>query len=419
MEGFVFPRFDRSGKEDFGMEVVLLSHGRVCTSPFYLLVISPILGVSISSPFNGPTIMTDNESNVHVSLQDRSYDITIGAGNLGRVAELAGAGEALTHAVVVTDSNVDQLHVDPVIDAFSQADVRTTRLVVDAGEKSKAPEVAARLWDQMLEARTDRRSMVVAVGGGVVGDLAGFLAATFVRGIRFFQVPTTLLAQVDSSVGGKVGINLPGGKNMVGAFKQPVGVLIDTQSLDTLSGREYSAGLAEVAKYGVILDAELFDYLEANVEPIMRKDHDVMQRVIQRCCRLKADVVEQDEFEQHGLRAFLNYGHTFGHPLETLLGYGEILHGEAVAVGMTVAARLAVRLGMFDRESADRQFKLLQAFNLPTSAPQLDPKRVIDVMMRDKKVSHGKLRLILPSCIGKVELMPAPSEEEVLAAFVE
>ena len=361
--------------------------------------------------------MTD--SNVHVSLQSRSYDITIDSGCLGRVAELALAGDALTHAVIVTDSNVDRLHVAPVINAFAAADVRTTRLVVDAGEKSKAPEVAAGLWDDMLDARTDRRSMVVAVGGGVVGDLAGFLAATFVRGIRFFQVPTTLLAQVDSSVGGKVGINLPGGKNMVGAFKQPEGVLIDTRSLDTLCDREYSAGLAEVVKYGVILDAELFDYLEANIEPILQKDHTILRHVVQRCCRLKADVVEKDEFEQHGLRAFLNYGHTFGHPLETLLGYGEILHGEAVAVGMTVAARLAVRLGMFDQESADRQLALLKAFNLPTAAPQLDPERVIDVMMRDKKVSHGKLRVILPNCIGKVELMQAPSAEEVLAAFSE
>ena len=206
--------------------------------------------------------------------------------------------------------------------------------------------MAASLWQGLLELGADRKTVVAAVGGGVVGDLAGFIAATYARGLRFLQVPTSLLAQVDSSVGGKVGINLPEAKNMVGAFLQPLGVLVDTATLATLPANEYRAGLAEVVKYGVILDAEFFQYLEANTAALDRSaTDDVLAHVVARCCRLKADVVEQDEREESGLRAVLNFGHTFGHAFETLCGYGKLLHGEAVAIGMVCAARLAQRLG--------------------------------------------------------------------------
>jgi hypothetical protein len=212
--------------------------------------------------------------------------------------------------------------------------------------------MADRLWQELLELEADRNTVVVAVGGGVVGDLAGFVAATYARGVPFFQVPTTLLAQVDSSVGGKVGVNLPGAKNMVGAFWQPLGVLIDTEVLNTLPDREYRAGLAEVVKYGVILDAEFFAYLEDHVDDLNRRRADVLRPVIARCCRLKADVVEQDERETAGRRAVLNYGHTFGHAIEAETGYGDFLHGEAVSIGMLCASRLAERLGRIPRSDA-------------------------------------------------------------------
>jgi 3-dehydroquinate synthase len=259
--------------------------------------------------------------------------------------------------------------------------------------------------------------VLVACGGGVVGDLTGFVAATYARGLRFFQVPTSLLAQVDSSVGGKVGINLPEAKNMVGAFLQPLGVLIDTATLATLPPREYCAGLGEVVKYGVILDAEFFDYLEANVVGLLQRDHEVLAHVIARCCRLKADVVEKDEREETGLRAVLNYGHTFAHPLEALTGFGDLLHGEAVAIGMLCASRLAERLGRVDARFTLRQRRLLEALRLPVELPGVDHQAVIRTMTHDKKVQHGRLRFVLPSGMGQVELVGEIDAADVRAAL--
>ena len=239
-----------------------------------------------------------------------------------------------------------------VAESLSRASVGVSIVALEPGEKSKSVEVAARLWEGMLELGADRTTVVVAVGGGVIGDLAGFIAATFARGLRFLQVPTTLLAQVDSSVGGKVGVNLSQAKNMVGAFLQPLGVLVDTATLATLPEREYRSGLAEVLKYGVILDAEFFAELEAAAGQLLSRDSDTLVRAIARCCRLKADVVEKDEREETGLRAVLNYGHTFAHAFEALTGYGELLHGEAVSMGMTSAARLARGWGELTRRSS-------------------------------------------------------------------
>ena len=269
----------------------------------------------------------------------------------------------------------------------------------------------------MLEEGADRKSIVVAVGGGVVGDLAGFVAATYARGVGFFQVPTTLLAQVDSSVGGKVGINLPGAKNMVGAFWQPLGVLIDVETLATLPEREYRAGLAEVVKYGVILDEEFFTYLEENTAAINDQDASVLTRVVQRCCRLKADVVEQDEREITGLRAVLNYGHTFGHALEAAGGYGQILHGEAVSIGMMCAARLAARMGRVGDDFVARQQKLLDALSLPIATPEFDPDKLLDLMYRDKKAEAGKLRFVLPDRIGHVEVVKDVNPDDAVASL--
>jgi len=259
----------------------------------------------------------------------------------------------------------------------------------------------------------------VAGGGGAGGDWAGFVAATYARGVRFLQVPTTLLAQVDSSVGGKVGINLPAAKNMVGAFLQPMGVLIDTATLETLPEREYRAGLGEVVKYGVILDGEFFSYLEANVAGLNAHDHEVLREVIARCCRLKADVVEKDEREETGLRAVLNYGHTFGHAFETLTGYGKLLHGEAVAVGMLCASRLAERLGRVNAEFTARQQRLLEALGLMTKIPSLDHDLVLRSMLHDKKVEHGKLRFVLPARMGHCELVGDIDPVDVRAALAE
>src|SRR3954471_429764 len=323
---------------------------------------------------------------VHVNLGPRSYDIEIGSGNLADVVRFCDTEQDDAHAVIITDSNVDELYSEAVGDALQEAGAQVDILIAEAGEQSKSPEVAADLWEQLLDQGADRNSVVVALGGGVVGDLAGFVAATFTRGVRFVQVPTTLLAQVDSSVGGKVGVNLPGGKNLVGAFWQPRGVIIDVTVLDSLPEREFTAGMAEVVKYGVIQDPEFFAYLEKNVEAITNRDAAVLTYIVKRCCRLKADVVEKDEREETGLRSILNYGHTFCHAFEAATNYEEVLHGEGVAIGMMCAARLAERLGRVDAAFVARQQKLLEAFKMPLGVPDVERNELLELMYRDKKV---------------------------------
>ncbi len=361
--------------------------------------------------------MSEANEIVRVELAERSYEIRIGENNLVQAGEFLSQQDRVTHAVVLTDTNVQDPHAHNVAESLAAQDINVDMIVLEPGEPTKSIDMAAGLWEAILESGADRRSVVVAVGGGVVGDLAGFIAATFARGIRFFQVPTSLLAQVDSSVGGKVGINLPKAKNMVGAFLQPIGVLIDTRSLDTLDTREYRAGMAEVVKYGVILDAAFFEQLENSVGLINAGDHDLLRDVIAQCCRLKADVVRQDERETTGLRAVLNYGHTYGHAFEALAGYGEVLHGEGVAIGMMCASRLAERLGRIDSELTERQQKLLDAVGLPTKTPDIDPDQILKTMMHDKKVEHGRLRFILPSRLGHVELVGDVDPKDVLACL--
>jgi len=354
---------------------------------------------------------------VEVKLSERSYPIEIGTDNLSELGSLVSRWCRLSHAVIITDEHVEQPHAIAAATSLSQAGAEVDLLVVQPGEATKNVTSAAGLWDKLLELGTDRKSVVVAVGGGVVGDLAGFVAASFTRGLAFVQVPTTLLAQVDSSVGGKVGVNLSGGKNMVGAFWQPLGVLIDTSVLDTLPEREYRAGLAEVVKYGVILDADFFAYLEDHAAELAQRDAAVLQHVIARSCRLKADVVAADERELTGRRAVLNYGHTFCHALETVTGYGEYLHGEAVSLGMLCASRLAERLGRVDHKFTTRQRKLLKSLKLPVDFPQVDEQALLSAMAHDKKVEHGKLRFVLPTKMGHVELVGEVDESDVLAAL--
>lgn len=361
--------------------------------------------------------MSKSRETVRVDLGRRGYDIEIGEGSLAEAGRFLADRAKATHAILVTDENVHKPHALRVAESLGVQDLDVDVIRVEPGEESKSLDVAAGLWQGFLELGADRKTVVVAVGGGVVGDLAGFIAATYARGLRFLQMPTTLLAQVDSSVGGKVGINLPDAKNMIGAFLQPLGVLIDVATLDTLPAREYRAGLAEVVKYGVILDADFFQHLEAHADDIAQRKSPVLKPVIARCCRLKADVVEQDEREETGLRAALNFGHTFGHAFEALAGYGVLLHGEAVSIGMVAAARLAERLGRVDAEFTGRLKNLLEMFGLPVEMPKLPPQQVLEAMMHDKKVQHGKLPFVLPTTLGHVELVNDVGRDLILTVL--
>ena len=361
--------------------------------------------------------MPAEAQSVRVNLGRRSYDILIGAGNLAELGKFVTERGRTTHAVAITDDNVQDLHAMKATESLVSEGIDTDLISIQPGETSKSVELASGLWQGLLDLGADRKSVIVAIGGGVVGDLAGFIAATYARGLRFFQVATSLVAQVDSSVGGKVGVNLPEAKNMVGSFYQPAGVFIDAATLETLPEKEYRSGLAEVVKYGVILDAEFFEYIEAHAAEINRKNQDVLVEVVARCCRLKAGIVEKDEFEESGLRAVLNYGHTFGHAFESLAGYGNLLHGEAVAIGMCSAARLAEIMGRVDENFVQRQRKLLETLQLPVRTPQLDPDKILSAMMHDKKVQHGKLRFVLPSRLGSVELVDDVRAEDIRAAL--
>ncbi len=343
---------------------------------------------------------------VTVNLGPRSYCITFS----GETAD--GIGSAIrtarprsTLALMVTDTNTHRLG-QAIATELNSFGFHTGGVTVAAGEGSKSAAVLSSIYDALYELAADRSTVVVAVGGGVVGDLAGFAAATYNRGLPLMMVPTTLLAMVDSSVGGKTGINHPRGKNLIGAFHQPAGVWIDPAYLDSLPEREYLSGLAEIVKYGVILDAELFTTLEANSAAIRSRDHKHLVPIIARCCQLKASVVEQDEREETGLRAILNYGHTFAHAFETIGGYGCWLHGEAVAAGMICASRLAEKLERIDDTLTQRQVRLLEAFSLPVAPrPEWPIEELIAVMRRDKKAVAGKLRFILPTRLGEARLV--------------
>ena len=362
--------------------------------------------------------MTVESTTVHVGLAERSYDIQIGSDNLSSIGSLVAGLDDVSHAILITDSNVRELYGETTKKSLANADLQVDIITVPAGEASKSTAVTEELWKQLLSLGADRKTVIVALGGGVVGDLAGFVAASYGRGIRFVQIPTTLLATVDSSVGGKVGINLPGAKNMVGAFWQPQAVQIDVNVLQSLPARDYHAGLAEVVKYGVIQDEDFFSRLENNVGLILDRDPEFMRDVIARCCELKAHVVENDERETTGLRAILNYGHTFCHAIEACTGYGTYMHGEAVSIGMLCASRLAESLGRITENDTARQRELLLQLNLPIDLPQdIEREPLVDAMKRDKKSEHGKIRFILPTRIGHVELVDGVDDALALAAF--
>lgn len=347
---------------------------------------------------------------VSVSLGPRSYDIRIGT-------EMAADFRSFVQtccpfsrrALVVADSNT-AAHACDLAGRLPAAELK----ILPSGEGSKSVEQLSTLWGWMAELATDRHTPVVAVGGGVVGDLAGFAAASFNRGIPLLMVPTTLLAMVDSSVGGKTGINLPQGKNLVGAFHQPRGVWIDTAVLATLPDREYRSGLAEVLKYGVIMDPDLFGWLESHIADVLDRRPDAVAHVVARSCRLKADIVEKDEREETGQRMILNYGHTFAHAFESVGGYGHWLHGEAVAAGMTCAAKLAEHRGLIGPDLTTRQSDLLAAFGLPlTPETAWSSDALLRVMRRDKKNVGGNLRFILPTALGTVQAFDDVPEDTV------
>jgi 3-dehydroquinate synthase len=349
---------------------------------------------------------------IRVDLGPRSYDIAITSADragLGSFVRQRARGE---QAFLISDEHVGP-HAAAVADALAGAGFRVQTTVLPAGETQKALGVASHLYDCLAEAQADRRTLVTAVGGGVIGDLAGFVAATYNRGLPLFMVPTTLLAMVDSSVGGKVAVNHPRGKNLIGSFHQPVAVWIDTAFLDTLPDREYRSGLAEVVKYGVILDAEFFTYLEDHADAILRRDPEAVRHVVARSCSLKADVVQRDEREETGLRVVLNYGHTFAHAFETVGGYGAWLHGEAVSAGMVCASRLAERRGLIGPDVTDRQVRLLRKFGLPTGPRRWPTEALVAVMRNDKKSVGGRLRFVLPRRLGEVALFDDVPEEEV------
>lgn len=350
-----------------------------------------------------------------VDLGERSYPICVDGGLLSGLGEACRSAGLSGKCLLVTDDRVDGFYGEAAEQSLDQAGCSVTRAVVPAGEASKCGEQLFALYDAALEAGLDRSGFVVALGGGVVGDLTGYLAASYLRGIRFVQVPTSLLAMVDSAVGGKTGINLPSGKNLVGAFYQPQCVQVDLDSLNTLPPREYASGLAEVVKYGVIWDAELFDFLEQNVENVLNLDRAAVQHLVLRSCAIKAEVVRQDEREA-GLRAILNFGHTLAHAIENRSGYGVWLHGEAVAAGMVYAARVSEQVLGFPRESTERLMALLEACKLPVTWPGGTWADVAAVMARDKKASGGQALFVLAKSIGEVQAgMAVPSEllEEV------
>jgi 3-dehydroquinate synthase len=353
---------------------------------------------------------------VHVALGERSYDIFIEDGMLPRLIEVL---KPFDEVAILSNETVVSLYVQPLQAALRLFGKRVLVFSAPEGEQSKSLEWTSRAYDALAEFNLSRKGVIVAVGGGVVGDWAGFVAASWLRGVAFVQVPTTLLAAVDSSVGGKVGINHPRAKNLIGAFHQPIAVVMDPQTLSTLPTRELRAGLAEVIKYGVIADARFFAWLEENLEAALRLDDRVLEHIIARSCELKAEVVGEDERENDaiGRRAILNYGHTVGHAIEAVTSYGEFLHGEAIAIGMEVAARLAKHLDICENvdDLIARQTALFQRAGLPMQLPEnLHFHQLYDAMLRDKKTRDGKLNFVLPTKLGHVERV-----EGVLPSAVE
>jgi 3-dehydroquinate synthase len=356
---------------------------------------------------------------IHVELGRNSYPIYVDRGGLSQLGDILKRHLPLHKAALVTNDVVNGLYGDIVRNSLQSAAVEVVTVEVPDGEEYKSLTWAGRLFDAFVESRMTRQSGVIALGGGVIGDLAGFAAATFMRGVPLVQIPTSLIAQVDSSVGGKTAVNHPRGKNLIGAFHQPKLVLIDVGVLRTLPEREFRSGLAEAIKHGMIMDSELFKYMESNLPKILDFDLQSIEQIVARSCKDKATIVEQDERE-HDMRAILNYGHTVGHSIETVTGYNSFRHGEAIAIGMAVASRIAVSMGILDEECAAKQNRLLADCGLPTIFPDLDADKVIDTIHLDKKIKEGgKPRFVLPKDIGNAIVVENVTDDQIRQAILE
>ncbi|UVK79154.1 MAG: 3-dehydroquinate synthase [Sodalis sp. Ffu] len=353
---------------------------------------------------------------ITVTLGKRSYPITIAAGLFNNPAIFWPLTRG-DNAMIVTNYSIAPLYLHALHEHLTQAGITTDQVILPDGEQYKSLTVLNRVFTALLKKSHGRNTTLIALGGGVIGDLTGFAAASYQRGVRFIQVPTTLLSQVDSSVGGKTAVNHQLGKNMIGAFYQPSSVIIDLDCLKTLPRRELASGLAEVIKYGIILDATFFAWLESNLDALLALEPQALAYCIRRCCEIKANIVAADEREQ-GLRTLLNLGHTYGHAIETHLGYGIWLHGEAVAAGMMMAVQTARRLGQFNDAYAEQIRQLLRRADLPVSGPvEMAPEDYMPHMMRDKKVMSYKLRLVLPLALGKAEVRDDIANDIVKASI--
>ncbi len=348
-----------------------------------------------------------------IDLGNRSYDILIGSGLRKRAGEFLKTVLEPSRVVVITHPSINSLYGEEVVASFISQGWTTDILEVPEGESSKNLGQAEKLYDRLLELNCDRKSVLVALGGGVIGDLVGFVAATYQRGIAFIQVPTTLLSQVDSSVGGKTAVNHPKGKNMIGVFYQPRLVVADLETLRTLPAKEYRAGLAEVVKYGAISDASFFEFLETRYKDILNLDPNCLSHIVETSCAIKAEVVEKDELESH-YRMILNFGHTLGHAIESLTKYSCFIHGEAVAMGMVGAAKLSHSMGRCSQEVPERLEALLKNLGLPVEMPELDSSAVIESLYHDKKTTNHKIKFILVKEIGSIEIVDEVSEAEIL-----
>ena len=349
---------------------------------------------------------------MRVELGDRSYEIHIGNDWLPQLMPWLDFIPRTSVVMIITDANVAEIAGGRVLELVRSSGFKVELAVFPGGEDHKNLATIGALTERMAKIGLDRLSTVIALGGGIPGDVAGLAASVYMRGIRYIQVPTTLLAQVDSSVGGKTGVNLPQGKNLVGTFHQPSLVFIDVSFIKTLPEREYLTGLAEVIKYGIIWDTSFFGFLEQNQTAIRRRDPECLQQMVHRCCAIKADIVAQDETER-GIRALLNLGHTFGHALEALTGYRRYNHGEAVAIGIVLAARLAAESGRLSPGDHDRIKSLIFSLGLPTTYERLASDDIITQMRRDKKSVGGRLQLVLPTRIGSSQLFNDISEHQI------
>ncbi len=348
-----------------------------------------------------------NRRKILVPLDDKSYEVTLEAGILNNISEeLFKIGITRTRKIlVISNEEISNLYGEKLLNYLRDDNFQAQLFLIKAGESYKNLTTLSEIYDVAFNFGLDRNSIIIALGGGIVGDVSGLAAATWLRGIEYIQIPTTLLSMVDSSVGGKTAVNHPKGKNLIGAFHQPKAVFIDPETLKSLPKREFNAGIAEVIKYGVIKDKKLFEFLEIekNKNELIHLKNESLIKIINSSIKTKSYIVSQDEHE-NGIRAILNYGHSFGHVIENLCGYGQFLHGEAISIGMNIAGKIAIEKGLWSKEELERQNNLLESYDLPTEIPKIKKEEVLKILMGDKKVRDGKMRFILPKEIGEVDI---------------